>query len=203
MRTGPVEGGPEVAAAGAHFAFRKRQDGGYTVAGGGHRHDIVPDSFRYFADYLPILRLEWRELGLGFGTEFFEALRQGRQWKLDEPSPFEATRTLDPSPIYKHSAKALAALRQAFPVFRDVPVIQRWAGMIDAMPDAIPVISSVQSVPGLVLATGFSGHGFGLGPAAGRLTADIVRGDTPIVDPAPFRYERFIDGTRAAPTTGV
>jgi glycine/D-amino acid oxidase-like deaminating enzyme len=200
MRTGPVEGGPEAAAAGAHFAFRKRQDGGYTVAGGNHRHDIVPDSFRYFLDYLPILKLEWRGLDLGFGAEFFRAPRIS---KNDGASPFEATRTLDPSPIYRHSDKALAALKRTFPAFRDVQIIQRWAGMIDAMPDAVPVISTVQSVPGLVLATGFSGHGFGLGPAAGRLAADIVRGDAPIVDPSPFRYERFIDGTRAKPTTGV
>ena len=39
--------------------------------------------------------------------------------------------------------------------------------------------------------------------ATGRLAADIVLGRTPIVDPAPFRYERFIDGTRPLPTTGV
>jgi glycine/D-amino acid oxidase-like deaminating enzyme len=65
------------------------------------------------------------------------------------------------------------------------------------------VISTVRSHPGLVVATGFSGHGFGIGPAAGRLAADLVTGATPIVDPTAFRYERFIDGTRPRPTTGV
>jgi len=39
------------------------------------------------------------------------------------------------------------------------------------------------------------GHGFGVGPAVGRLSADLIRGVTPIVDPSPFRYERMIDGT--------
>ena len=45
------------------------------------------------------------------------------------------------------------------------------------------------------LSTGYSGHGFGIGPAAGRLAADLIAGDPPIVDPHPFRYSRMIDGT--------
>jgi glycine/D-amino acid oxidase-like deaminating enzyme len=63
--------------------------------------------------------------------------------------------------------------------------------MIDATPDAVPVISTVASVPGFHIATGFSGHGFGIGPGAGRLMADLVSGDTPIVDPKPFALDRF------------
>jgi glycine/D-amino acid oxidase-like deaminating enzyme len=39
--------------------------------------------------------------------------------------------------------------------------------------------------------SGFSGHGFGIGPGAGRLMAELVSGATPVVDPAPFRFERF------------
>ena len=57
------------------------------------------------------------------------------------------------------------------------------------------MISAVPQLPGCFVATGFSGHGFGIGPAAGRLAADLVAGDAPIVDPAPFRYTRLIDGT--------
>ena len=59
--------------------------------------------------------------------------------------------------------------------------------MIDVMPDAIPVISPVDALPGFFIATGFSGHGFGIGPGAGRLVADMVAGDPTLVDPAPFR----------------
>ena len=50
-----------------------------------------------------------------------------------------------------------------------VEVKQAWAGRIDMTPDLIPVISKVPSIKGLTIATGFSGHGFGLGPGAGRL----------------------------------
>jgi glycine/D-amino acid oxidase-like deaminating enzyme len=199
LRTAPVEGGPPGAAWAARFAYRKRLDGGYTVANGSYtRHDIVPDSFRFFSDFIPVMALEWRDLRLGFGG-----------WEPRAPlapgikSSFERIRTLDPEPIARSVSAAYAAFQETFPIFRNVPVVQQWAGMIDATPDAIPVISTIQSRPGLIVATGFSGHGFGIGPGAGRLTADLVTGSKPIVDPTPFRYERFIDGTRPRPTTGV
>jgi glycine/D-amino acid oxidase-like deaminating enzyme len=59
----------------------------------------------------------------------------------------------------------------------------------------LPVISAVDRLPGFYLATGFSGHGFGIGPGAGHLAADLVNGDAPSVDPTPFRYSRLVDGT--------
>lgn len=70
-------------------------------------------------------------------------------------------------------------------------IAERWAGLIDVTPDAVPVISPIQALPEFFLASGFSGHGFGIGPASGRLIAGLVTGDRPIVDPAPFRFERL------------
>ena len=134
----------------------------------------------------------------GFGAPFFDALKAAKG-----TSVFEKNRILDPEPWGAQLKRSYAALQATFPAFRGVPIVQEWAGMIDATPDAIPVISTVASHPGLVIATGFSGHGFGIGPGAGRLVADLVTGGRPVVDPAPFRYERFIDGTRPQPTTGV
>jgi glycine/D-amino acid oxidase-like deaminating enzyme len=48
--------------------------------------------------------------------------------------------------------------------------------------------AEIPSLPGFFIASGFSGHGFGIGPGAGHLIADLVTGKTPIVDPRPFRY---------------
>ncbi|MDB5552615.1 MAG: hypothetical protein JWL86_2599 [Rhizobium sp.] len=196
LRTAPVSGGPEGAAWCKDFAYRKRLDGGYTIADGSqNRHDIGADSFRYFFDFVPMMRQEWGSFSLGLST--------GQASDSTGSTPFERTRTLDPSPLENRLLATYAALRKAFPIFEGVGVVQSWAGMIDATPDAIPVISTVKSLPGLVIATGFSGHGFGIGPGAGRLAADLVTGDSPIVDTSAFRYERFIDGTRPQPTTGV
>jgi hypothetical protein len=47
--------------------------------------------------------------------------------------------------------------------------------------------------------TGFSGHGFGIGPGAGRLIAGMVIGATPVVNPTPFRLSRFTDGSNPKP----
>jgi glycine/D-amino acid oxidase-like deaminating enzyme len=55
----------------------------------------------------------------------------------------------------------------------------------------LPVIAPVKSVPRLVVVKDFSGHGFRIGPAAGQLTANLVAGERPIVDPAALRFERY------------
>jgi glycine/D-amino acid oxidase-like deaminating enzyme len=203
LRTRPLEGGPEQTMWASNFAFRKRQDGGYTVASG-HENivDIVPKSFRYALDFLPALRKEWRSLRLRAGWRFFDESRIPNRWALDEPSPFEYCRVLDPKPSQRMTDNALDHLRRAFPVFEQAQVAQRWGGYMDVTPDAIPVISAVDSIPGFHIATGFSGHGFGIGPGAGRLMADIVTRRTPVVDPKDFRLARFTDGSKIELITG-
>jgi glycine/D-amino acid oxidase-like deaminating enzyme len=84
-----------------------------------------------------------------------------------------------------------------------VKIVNTWAGLIDVTPDAVPVISPIDQIPGFYLATGFSGHGFGIGPGAGKLMADLVTGRTPVVDPTPFTYTRMIDGTKLMPETDI
>lgn len=203
IRTQPLDGGPETALWSDGFAIRKRQDGGYTIADGFRNVvNVVPDSFRYARDFLPALGAQWRALLLRFGGQFYDEARIPNSWALDEPSPFEYNRVLDPKPSFHLQDKALDSLRKAFPVFENAKIAQRWAGAIDVTPDAIPVISAVDQTPGFYVATGFSGHGFGIGPAAGRLAADIVTGRTPIVDPTPFRFSRFSDGSKIESISG-
>jgi glycine/D-amino acid oxidase-like deaminating enzyme len=204
QRTGAIDLGHERTFAGGRFAARKRLDGGYTVANNKVSvTDIVPDSFRLMRDFLPALAMEWRSLRLRVGKRFVDEARLKRRWALDEVSPFETVRVLDPEPAMDLLDDALDDLARAFPAFAGVPVAERWAGLIDATPDAVPVISPVDALPGFFVATGFSGHGFGVGPASGRLAADLITGTTPLVDPVPFRYGRFIDGSRPRPMAGL
>jgi glycine/D-amino acid oxidase-like deaminating enzyme len=204
MRTAPLDATIERTFAGGGFAVRKRMDGGYTLA---HSHlsvaEITPAHFKYFFDFLPTLRHEKQGLRLRIGKRFLAEASLKRRWKLDESSPFELVRILDPEPVNDILAEVSAKLQAAYPAFKNAPIVERWAGMIDATPDAVPVIAPIQSQPGLFLASGFSGHGFGIGPGAGKLMADIVMGATPCVDPTPFRYERFIDGTKPRPQSGL
>lgn len=197
LSTRPVVGGPEGALWTKGFALRKRQDGGYTVASG-HENivDIVPNSFRYALKFMPSFREEWRSLRFRLAGRFLEELRMPKTWNLDETSPFERTRVLDPVPSRKYADGTLAKLAEAWPVFANAEIAQRWGGYIDVLPDAIPIISAVDKIPGFHIATGFSGHGFGIAPAAGRLMADIVTGSSPVVDPHHFRLSRFSDGSK-------
>jgi len=203
-RTAPIEGGPECAVWDDLFAFRKREDGGYTVANG--RTNVVPitpDSFRFSVDFAPILMLDLRAIRLTLDERFFTELKEAAAVPLDRPSPYEATRELDPPPDERYLEAAMAALRDRFPVFAEARIAQSWAGFIDATPDAVPVISSVDGLSGLIIATGFSGHGFGIAPGAGHLVADLASGMRPIVEPRDFRLSRFSDGSRPRPITGV
>jgi glycine/D-amino acid oxidase-like deaminating enzyme len=198
LRTEPLEAGlPECAVSAHDYAFRKRLDGGYTIADGDANDvDIVPDSLRYFRAFQPALRSEWNALRLHLGGAFIREWKTPRRWSLDQMTPFERTRVLDPVPNVAATNMALQRLAEALPGFAGAKVAQHWAGMIDVTPDAVPVISGVDALPGFFIATGFSGHGFGIGPGAGKLMADLVTGARPVVDPTDFRFSRFSDGSR-------
>lgn len=197
MRTAPVAGAPEPAAGAGNFAFRKRLDGGYTIAQrNANIAEIVPDSFRFLSDFLPSLAKQWHEIRIRVGRRFIEEWKMPRRWALDSVTPFEKIRILDPKPVSSVLVQGRRNLCDAFPAFRGAQIVESWAGMIDVTPDAVPVISAVPSISGFFIASGFSGHGFGIGPGAGRLMADLVTGATPIVDPTPYRYHRFIKGVR-------
>ncbi len=68
-------------------------------------------------------------------------------------------------------------------------------GFYDVTPDNQPVLGTVESLPGLYLAAGFSGHGFMLAPAVGRRIAEAVVGDVADEALEQFSYVRFTQGT--------
>ncbi|MDH5529818.1 MAG: FAD-binding oxidoreductase, partial [Paracoccaceae bacterium] len=83
----------------------------------------------------------------------------------------------------------------AFPEIGRPEIASAWAGMIDTMPDVVPVIDHAAALPGLTIATGLSGHGFGIGPGVGRVVADLVMGHPVSHDLSRFRLSRFSDGS--------
>ena len=184
------------------FAFRRRADGSYTIASGGSEDDffIGPDAFRSFVSYLPILRQDPRlsRFRLAAPKGFPDAWGTPRRWDADRVSPFETTRILNPAPNLKTLAKVQEAFAAAFPSLGRPKLRTVWAGMIDTLPDVLPVVDHAP-IPGLILATGMSGHGFGIGPGIGRVVADLVTGGRIGHDLNRFRFARFTDGTRMAP----
>lgn len=184
--------------------IRRRDDGGYTVAPGAIlEHSITPSSFRHFFTYLPALRDDFRIMRLRFGRDFFRGLREPKRWDLDSESPFERTRILDPEPPPSIVRKLRKDVDTLFPALAAQPFAETWAGMIESLPDVVPVIDAWQELPGFHIATGFSGHGFGIGPGAGRAAAQMLTGETPDVDLSGLRLCRFFDGSKIHPQAPI
>jgi len=170
----------------------KRGDGGYTLAISGRgRVDPSAQQLRFVPQFLPMFLRRWRSLLPGG----LEGVRSGhetlRRWRLDAPTPMERVRILDPAPDQGTIQLTHRRALELLPALRDTKITAAWAGYIDSTPDGVPAIGEVSSLPGLILAAGFSGHGFGIGPGSGHLVADIVTGAAPIVDPKPYRPDRF------------
>ena len=195
QRTGMAPLITESAVGASRAAFGRRQDGGYTSArSGAVTFDITPAALRHFRAFLPALKEKWGDLKLRFGHPFFDELTTSASWKADRTTPFERTRVLDPVPDHEGLDQVMRDAVDLFPQLERARPVERWAGMIDVTPDEIPVLGGVDGMPGLFVATGFSGHGFGIGPAAGYLMAQLAVGETPAVDLHLFRFARFAEG---------
>ncbi len=182
------------------IAIRRRADGGYTVAhGSSNLHPMTPATFRFATRFFPALLQGRESLRVSFGREFFHALALPRRWALDAPTPFERERVLDPLPEQKVLDQMRMELRRWHPGIAEVPFVETWGGMIDASPDVLPIISGVDGLADFYVATGFSGHGFGIGPGAGRLIADMVSGTAERSAWSAFRLDRFFDGSPIRP----
>lgn len=130
-------------------AFRLRNDGGLTIADGGHfeEHDIALETLVHGWRFLPSLKKHWAQTHLKLRKDSF-------------PTP----RT-DACPEPAHSRLLFAAERFAelFPGRAPLQMAESWAGFIDITPDMVPVIDAV-AIEGLVVSTGYSGHGLGIAP---------------------------------------
>jgi glycine/D-amino acid oxidase-like deaminating enzyme len=104
-----------------------------------------------------------------------------------------------PRPRFDDVRFCLERAQRYFPGLGGLPLRRAWSGEIEVTPDALPVIDGGGGPSGLVIATGMSGHGFGLGPIVGKVVADIVDGAETGFDLRPFRFARFHDGSRLEP----
>ncbi|HEY5559435.1 MAG TPA: FAD-binding oxidoreductase [Steroidobacteraceae bacterium] len=203
-RTAPAKRLLEGQAWSKRIAIRRRTDGGYTVAHGqSFLHPLTPATFRFAAKFLPAFRQGRDSTRLSLGREFFRALATPRRWDLEKPSPFERERVLDPAPEQRVLGQMRDALRHWYPEIAASPFVETWGGMIETSPDVLPIISAVDGLADFYVATGFSGHGFGIGPGAGKLVADMVSGTAEPAMLSAFRLGRFFDGSPIRPGPAV
>ncbi len=83
---------------------------------------------------------------------------------------------------------------RTFPLLADAAIARRWVGLYEMTPDRHPILGRAPELPGLVLANGFSGHGFQHAPIVGKLLAElIVDGAARTVDISSLGLDRFAD----------
>ena len=114
-------------------------------------------------------------------------------WVIGGDSNYEIYDATYPREVtFSFSAPRIARFfLEYMPTLKNVKVIRSWSGQLDMCWDGCPVISPVEEVPGLYIGCAFTGHGFGIGPAAGYVLAQMAVGEPPVADLSGLRYDRF------------
>ncbi|MEI8401667.1 MAG: FAD-binding oxidoreductase [Alcaligenaceae bacterium] len=181
----------------AGLGIRQTPDGSVILgraSAGTAEHDLTIESLRHLGLFLPIFMRDRDLLRLRVGSPLLRDVLRHLPGTQSAKAPFAHTIDHEPTPNSQTVQSSLALFRQYFPDLAQVKIARTWAGMIDATPDIIPVLGEVKSLVGMFFATGFSGHGFGLGPGAGYTLAELIATGRSAIDLHGFRYERFGEG---------
>ena len=198
--TTPIDPLTEIAV-GYHpvVSFRQRRDGTlYIASGGWSDYDVTLQSFRHLRMFLPNYLKNRRMIRIHVGRPLGRDVANTLiPWTRDR-HPGRSQRVRSPSVSEEKVRESVIEFRKMFPDL-EFEVAHMWAGYIDSTPDAVPVIDLLDRPAGLVIATGFSGHGFGMGPIVGRVVTELVVDGTSSFDLSAFRLSRFRDGTYKKP----
>ena len=181
-------------------AFRQRRDGSFTIAAGGALdHDVTLDSLRQLRFFLPSYWKNKTLFRFHVGRPLLASLASALPGSAARRQPLVWDRGLEPRPNPAKVRRSLVELQRVLPSLPPLGILRSWAGYIDAAPDLVPVLGEVPQLGGFVLATGFSGHGFAMGPIAGRLVSELILDGKPSLDIAGFRLSRFAEGAVGKP----
>ncbi len=198
LATTPVAPVTDVVVWAEGVALRQARDGRFILAGGAKSHyDLDLESIRFAPRFWRSM-LDARRRGRAnyhVGSSLLRDVRSLLPEPLGAPA-WPATRDEEPRPDLEGAWRTLERFREVMPLASGAGMGSVWAGYIDYTPDAIPVIDR-PGPDGLVVATGFSGHGFAQGPGGGYLVAQLAAGDPPDIDVSAFRLSRFKEGDTA------
>ncbi|MDP7546902.1 MAG: FAD-binding oxidoreductase [Alphaproteobacteria bacterium] len=183
-------------------AFRQRRDGTFNIATRSADHDLTIESLLNLPAFMGNFARNKRDIRLHLNRLALD-LRGGSFSKAALGRELTTHRILDPTPNHKVLKQTLAGLHRLLPATAKVEIDRSWAGYIDMTPDMLPTIGAAGAPSGLVLATGFSGHGFGMGPIVGRLVAELIQRGEPSLNLDAFRFSRFHDGSKLTPHSVV
>lgn len=204
IRTTPVS---DISAAGtlaAGLAFRQRTDGSMNIADEFMTDiDLTLGRFKFARDFAPGLFDNWATFKFHFNKRFFDDLVDRMPGSDASKQPTIGRRTNQAEPYKVRVSNAMANLQKVFPQIKQVGIVDTWAGDIDVTPDAVPVIDQFDNPKHFFVATGFSGHGFAMGPVVGKVLADWITTGQPSITLAGMELSRFEDGSVRRPRSRV
>ncbi|MEI2616441.1 MAG: FAD-binding oxidoreductase [Thermomicrobiales bacterium] len=175
-------------------AFRQRPNGSiYMSILGQSDHELMIDSVRYARWFMPNFRLNREFIHVHVNTALVRDIAHSVPMlpeRLQGADPLSSYESVPARNVVEHARARLGTLIQAL---GNVPILRTWGGKIDMMPDAIPVIGAVDRPTGFILATGFSGHGFALGPIVGQVVSELILDNQPSIDLHALRFSRFAE----------
>lgn len=193
--TSPVPHITDTTIWGPGFSFRQRRDGRFVCAqGGGGVVRLTADAVSQAPIFLSAFRKNWKRFSIRLSSRLVTDvgnMMSGRRVR-DSGPPSARVRKSEPR-------RALRNLKQTLSGVEEATIDDSWAGVIDSTPDGIPVIDGSPGPDGLVIATGFSGHGYGLVPAVGAVVSELVQTSTTSSDLTSFTLARFKAGKFRAP----
>jgi glycine/D-amino acid oxidase-like deaminating enzyme len=185
---------------GPGVAFRQRRDGSFNIAAGGALdHDVTLDSLRQVRFFLPSFWKNKSMFRFHVGRPLARSLAAALPGSRARRHPLVWDRAYEPVPNLAKVSRSFDELRRLLPRLPELGIARRWAGYIDATPDLLPVLGAVGAPRGFVLATGFSGHGFAMGPIAGRLVSELIADGKTSIDISALRFSRFAEGAIGRP----
>lgn len=151
---------------------------------------------RYFEEAL-VTEMQPHMFDIMLGTadaDFYGHQAQHGSFVFGSESGLEEATDMSPSDLKTNSLTVSAGCRAIMgyiPLLANAKIVRTWGGWLDDCYDGVPVISRVDEVPGLIIACGFTGHGFGTAPSVGLMLSQMVVGEETVVDISALRYDRF------------
>ncbi|MCR5701803.1 MAG: FAD-binding oxidoreductase [Lachnospiraceae bacterium] len=152
--------------------------------------------FKYFEEAL-VTEMQPHMFDIMLGTadaDFYGHQAQHGSFVFGSDSGLEDGIDMDIDELKTSSLTVSAGCRAIMgyiPLLANAKIVRTWGGWIDMCHDGVPVISKVDEVPGMILACGFTGHGFGTAPAVGLMLSQMVMGKETVVDISALSYDRF------------
>jgi glycine/D-amino acid oxidase-like deaminating enzyme len=172
---------------GRYAGMRQDLNGAYLISVAGGEYDLRLDSWRHMRWYEATRKSNPDAARIDYLAPVKRLLPSRAATPIADFPPSRD----NPRPEVFRVEQARAEFSELFPTLADLEIETSWAGIIDTMPDVIPVLGSVEGISGLLVATGFSGHGFGPGPMAGKVVSDLAAGRPSPVDISSLSPMRF------------